>query len=87
MDHNERQKLLVNLREEGRKQPGVEFPDPGEQPHILVIRADLNRQVRLRCAEPDADIVRRGLRRLFLVITLVSKGNENNKMFSVYLQT
>jgi Dyp-type peroxidase family len=76
MDRNERRKRLVKLTEERRKQPGVEFPDPGEQPHILVIRADLNRQVGLGSAEPDSDIVRRGLRRLCGLFERINKGEK-----------
>ena len=47
---------LLKLAEEGRKQPGVEFPAPSDQPHVLVIRANLSHQVRFGSAEPDVHI-------------------------------
>ena len=76
MDRNERQKRLLKLTAEGRKQPGVEFPAPSDQPHVLIIRVNLSRQVKLGRAEPDIDIVRRGLRRLSGLFERINKGEK-----------
>jgi Dyp-type peroxidase family len=73
---NERQKRVLKVIEEGRKQPGVEFPDPGDQPHILVIRANLSRQARFENADPDTHIVRQGLRRLCGLFERINKGEK-----------
>ena len=57
-----RNKRLEQLHKEKRKQPGIEFPKPGNQQHLLIIRLDL--------ASPNKDrketnkIVQQGLRRL-----------------------
>ena len=76
LDRSERQRRLLKLTEEGRKQPGVEFPVPGDQPHVLVIRANLSRQVRFGSAEADAQIVRHGLRRLCGLFERINKGEK-----------
>jgi Dyp-type peroxidase family len=73
---NEREKRLLKLKAEGRKQPGVEFPTPGDQPHILIIRIDLTRQVRSDRSNLDVDVVRRGLRRLCDLFERISKGEK-----------
>jgi Dyp-type peroxidase family len=75
VDRNERQKRLLKLTEEGRKQPGIEFPAPSDQPYILVIRANLSRQVQFG-READVDIVRQGLRRLCGLFERINKGEK-----------
>jgi Dyp-type peroxidase family len=75
----DREKRLLRVKkiiEEGRKQAGVEFPLPGEQPHILIIRINLSRQVNLVHDKPDADIVRNGLRRLCGLFGRINKGEK-----------
>jgi Dyp-type peroxidase family len=76
LDRDERQKRLLRVIAEGRKQPGVEFPAPSDQPHILVIRANLSRQVPFGTVEPDAHIVRQGLRRLCRLFERINKGEK-----------
>jgi len=41
VDRDIRNKRLEQLRNEKRKQSGIEFPKPGDQQHLLVIRLDL----------------------------------------------
>jgi len=40
-DHDRRNKRLQQLHNEKRRQSGIEFPKPGNQQHLLVIRLDL----------------------------------------------
>jgi Dyp-type peroxidase family len=40
-DHDSRNKRLEQLHNEKRKQPGIEFPKPGKQQHLLIIRLDI----------------------------------------------
>lgn len=75
----ERTKRLLRLnkiRVEQRKQAGVEFPIPGEQPHLLVIRLNLSRQVKAGHDTPDVDIVRNGLRRLCGLFERIDRGEK-----------
>jgi Dyp-type peroxidase family len=76
LDRSERQKRLQKLTEEGRKQPGIEFPTPSDQPHVLVIRANLSRQVGSGRDEADIHIVRHGLRRLCGLFERINKGEK-----------
>jgi hypothetical protein len=41
VDHNSRNKRQEQLRNEKRKQRGIEFPNPADQPHYLTITLDL----------------------------------------------
>jgi Dyp-type peroxidase family len=72
---NETQNLL-KLIGGGHKQAGVEFPAPSDQAHLLIIRVNLSRQVRSGRVEPDADIVRRGLRRLCGLFERIKEGKK-----------
>jgi hypothetical protein len=42
IDRDSRNKRLEQLRLEKRKQLGIEFPKPGDQPHLLIIRLELS---------------------------------------------
>ena len=42
VDRNSRNKRLEQLYIEKRKQRGIEFPKPGTQQHLLLIRLDLS---------------------------------------------
>ncbi len=75
----EREKRILRIKkimEEGRKQRGVEFPSPREQPHLLIIRVNLSRQVKLGHDGPDADIVRNGLKRLCGLFERICKADK-----------
>jgi Dyp-type peroxidase family len=63
-DRQKRHLRLNKIKEDGRKQAGVEFPLPSDQPHLLIIRINLSRLVEFGHDKPAADIVRKGLTRL-----------------------
>jgi deferrochelatase/peroxidase EfeB len=69
---NERQKRLMILKEERRKQMGVESPTSRHQPHILIIRLNLSRQLR----SGGLNIVRSGLRRLCGLLERINNGEK-----------
>ena len=49
--------LRINkIKAEMRKQPGVEFPSPSDQPHVLIIRINLSRHVENGRNNPDLDL-------------------------------
>ena len=73
---NERHKRLLRLKEEGRRQPGVEFPLPSDQRHLLIIRANLSRHITFGRDEPDVNTVRRGLRRLCGLFERINEGEK-----------
>ena len=73
---NERQERLLKLKEDRRKQVGVEIPSPSDQPHLLIIRLNLSRQVPSGNVQPDVDIVRNGLRRLCGLFERIQEGEK-----------
>lgn len=59
-----------------RKQAGVEFPAPSDQPHVLIVRINLSRHVENGRKDPDPDLVRNGLNRLCGLFERINKGEK-----------
>jgi Dyp-type peroxidase family len=77
----EREKRLLGTIGESRKQAGIEFPTAGEQPHVLIIRMNLSREVKAGSDMPGPDIVRNGLRRLCGFFERIKNGEKRFNEF------
>jgi Dyp-type peroxidase family len=67
---------MNKIKAELRKQPGIEFPAPRDQPHILIIRINLSRHVDFGHNSPDNDQVRKGLKRICGLFERIWKGEK-----------
>lgn len=72
--HDNRIKRLDYLSKEKRKQPGVEFPSPRQQEHLLMIRLDLTSFGKDRDALRDK--VQKGLKRLCGLFERIDTGKK-----------